>query len=210
MTAQTAHVAAGLAKIGLVLRQEAWRGRERHGLTPTQGQILALLRARGGLRLGEIAAGLGVTAPTASDSVAALAAKGLVDKRRGRGDGRGVSVELTGAGARAAEATAEWPDLLLAAIDELTPAERAVFLRGLSKMIRSLQEQGRIQTARMCGTCRYFRPFAHPDALRPHHCDYVDAAFGEQELRLDCAEHEQASGEQAAATWARFLGGAAA
>ena len=55
-----ATVATGLAKIGLVLRHHAWQERQQSGLTPTQGQILALLRARGEqLTVGELAAGLG-------------------------------------------------------------------------------------------------------------------------------------------------------
>jgi len=178
-------VATGLAKIGLVLRNEAWRARERTGLTPTQGQILALLRARGDdVTLREVAAELAVSAPTASDAVAALVAKGLVTKTRTRT----LAIRLTGRGRRAAEREAQWPDFLLEAVDALSPDEQAAFLRGLTTMIRTLQEQGRIPVARMCATCSYFRRDAHDDAERPHHCAFVDAPFGDRQLRLDCAD----------------------
>jgi hypothetical protein len=43
------------------------------------------------------------------------------------------------------------------------------------KMIRALQEEGRIPLASMCAICRFFRPCAHPGSGRPHHCAYVDA-----------------------------------
>jgi hypothetical protein len=63
-------VTTGLAKVGLALKQQAWAEAGGRGLTPTQGQVLALLRANPeGLRLGQLAGQLGVTAappPTAS------------------------------------------------------------------------------------------------------------------------------------------------
>ncbi|HZT53017.1 MAG TPA: MarR family winged helix-turn-helix transcriptional regulator [Gaiellaceae bacterium] len=178
-------VVTGLAKIGLVLRHEAWQDRGATGLTPTQGQILALLAARGQpAALSELAAELGVSAPTASDSVAALAAKGLVSKARGRT----LAIALTAAGRREAERAARWPDVLLEAVDALSPEEQAVFLRGLTTMIRVLQERGRIPVARMCATCSFFRPNVHDDPERPHHCAYADVPFGDRQLRLDCAD----------------------
>ena len=40
-------VTTGLAKIGIALKQQAWAEAGGRGLTPTQGQVLALLRAIG-------------------------------------------------------------------------------------------------------------------------------------------------------------------
>jgi hypothetical protein len=70
---------------------------------------------------------------------------------------------------------------------KLDAGEREVFQRALVKMIRSLQIQGRIPVARMCLGCRFFRPYAHASSSAPHHCAFVDAPFGDAELRLDCA-----------------------
>jgi hypothetical protein len=71
-------------------------------------------------------------------------------------------------------------------------------------MIRTLQERGRIPVARMCVSCTFFRPFRHDDRARPHHCAFVDAPFGDGELRLDCPDHAAAPTEQAARTWHAF------
>jgi DNA-binding MarR family transcriptional regulator len=198
-------VTTGLAKVGIALKQQAWAEAGGRGLTPTQGQALALLRANpGGLRMGALARQLGVTQPTASDSVAALQRKGLVAKAPLAGDGRAVVVRLTPDGVREAAAAAAWPDFLREAVGELSDAEQAAFLRGLVTMIRTLQEKGRIPVARMCVTCRFFRPFRHDDPARPHHCAFVDAPFGDGQLRLDCPDHAAAPAEQAAATWQAF------
>lgn len=199
-------VVTGLAKIGLALRQEAWAAASGHGLHPTQAQILALLRMRP-RSLSEVAAELGVTAPTASKSVAALVRKRLVAKRRSSSDGRVLQLTPTPRGERVALATALWPDEFLAAAEDLSAEEQAVLLRSLTKILRRLQEQGRISTTRMCATCRFFRPYAHDDRERPHHCALVDAAFGERALRLECDEHEPAPVDEAESIWKRFASG---
>jgi DNA-binding MarR family transcriptional regulator len=106
-------VTIGLAKIGMALKQQVWAEAGGRGLTPTQGQVLALLRANPrGMRLGALAEQLGVTAATTSDSVTALHRKGLVTKEPTAGDGRGIVVLLTPTGSREAAAAAAWPDFL--------------------------------------------------------------------------------------------------
>lgn len=203
-----ARIVTGLAKIGLATRHRAWSEAEASGLTPTQGQILALLRASpAGLRMSQLAEQLAVTPPTASVAVRSLTAKDLVRKERAPADARGVVLTLTDAGAREAERAAGWSDFLLTAIDVLTPPEREIFLRALVKMIRVLQERREIPVARMCVACRFFRPYRHADPDRPHHCAYVDAPFGDRSLRLDCAEFEPAAPDVAAERWERFVAG---
>lgn len=206
--ASTERIATGLHKISLVLRHAAWSEQRHTGLTPTQAQLLVLLGARaGGQTLSELATELGVTPATASDSVTALERKGLVEKRRAPGDGRALALRPSPAGRDLARTLALWPDFLLSALGELDADERGVFQRALVKMIRSLQVEDRIPVARMCAGCRFFRPYAHANESAPHHCAFVDAPFGDAELRLECADHEPAPPDQADAVWQRFLAG---
>lgn len=187
-------VLAGLSRIGIVLKSQAWRDAGPRGLTPTQAQILAVIEGDpgGGPRIGELAARLAVSAATVSDAVRALVRKGLARKEPAADDARAVVVRLTAAGGRAARETASWPDFLTGTVDALTAEEKRVLLRSLVKMIRALQERGQIPVARVCATCSHFRPNAHADPERPHHCAFVDAAFGDAELRLDCPDHRPA------------------
>lgn len=197
----------GLAKIGLATRHRAWAEAEEQGLTPTQGQILALLRLRpaSGVRISDLAAELAVTVATATVAVQALERKGLVQKKRSPEDGRARTVTMTPAGRHEAEQAAGWTDFLLTAADELTPEEQEVFYRGLMKMIRRLQIRGEIPISRMCVTCRFFRPHVHDDPRAPHHCAYVDAPFGDRHLRLECPEQQPATADQQDAAWKRFI-----
>lgn len=199
-----AHIMAGLSRIGMLLRSEGWRRGEATGLTPTQAQILVHLVARGPARIGAIASEMAVTQPTASDAAAALVRKGHVEKRADPADARAVRLHATDSGTRIAGAMAVWPDALLAAVDVLDDGERAAFLKGLTKMIGTLQARGAIPIQRMCASCTHFRPNVHSDAARPHHCAFVDAAFGDASLRLDCGDHVEADASARLESWTRF------
>lgn len=199
-------ITAGLTRIALALRQASWRSAGGHGLTPTQGLILSILRRHPrGQRLSAVAAALGVTRASASQAVTTLARKGFVAKHAVGGDGRGRLIALTPAGRREAGRVSRWGEAVHAAVDTLGAAEQAALLRALVKVIRALQEAGQIAPNRMCVTCRYFRPHVHVDPVRPHHCVFVNAAFGDGGLRIDCADHAPASDAEAARAWATFV-----
>lgn len=196
----------GLTKLNLATRHRAWQEASGENLTPTQGQVLALLRLRQerGLRLSEIATALAVTPATASEAVRTLVTKSLLRKERAADDGRAIVITLTDEGHRAAERAAGWSDFLIDAADAMTEEEQAIFLRGLVTMIRSLQERGDIPISRMCVTCQFFQPNRHPDSSRPHHCGFVDAPFGDRHLRLECVDHQPAPPALAEHTWQTF------
>ncbi|MEM9006493.1 MAG: MarR family winged helix-turn-helix transcriptional regulator [Cyanobacteria bacterium P01_F01_bin.86] len=181
----------GLSKICTAMRSQSWQGAESQGLTPTQGQILALLQAAPtrDMRLSAIAAGIATSPATASDAVSSLVKKGLVSRERATDDRRAIAIRLTPEGQRQAEQAASWPDFLLDAVESLSQEEQTVFFKGLTTIIRQLQAQNKIPVARMCVTCHYFNPHVYADADRPHHCNLVDAPFGDRDLRLDCPDH---------------------
>ena len=197
-----------LARVATVMRADDWERAKRAGINPTQLAIIELLDGRkDGLGVKEIAAHLGVSQPTATDSIGALERKGFVEKRAIAGDRRAVAVALTADGKALLDVDAVMSGAADQAVSALAAAEQQGLLLTLIKLIRELQEAGAIPIQRMCTSCRYFAPFAHPGAARPHHCRFVDAAFGQQELRIDCRDHETADPASRAATWEAFQAG---
>lgn len=194
----------GIERIAVVIRSDAWRQAVPHGLNPAQGAILRVLVGRpGGLRVHALAEHLGVRQPTVTDSVIALERKGLVRRHTDPADARATIVKaMPGA---LAQPAAKIRSNAAAALADLSEAEQVSLLKILIKLIRSLQLHGAIPPQRMCVTCKYFRPNAHPEAKAPHHCAYVDAPFGDRALRLDCAEHEAAETAEVARAWDVFL-----
>lgn len=190
-------VAAGLAQVAAFLRMAGWREAEPLGLTPTQGACLQLLTRRGPNRVTVLAKLLGVTQATASDVVAALERKGLVARQPDPDDRRASHLHATAQGAAIAWQLVKPPAELAAATAGLTAEENAGLRRGLAKIILGLQKAGAIEPQRLCVTCAFFRPYAHSDAAQPHHCAFVDAPFGDADLRFDCRDHDtdRAGGE---------------
>lgn len=205
-TALPRRLREGLERIAAVLRSEQWAAATALGLTPTQLHILLFLAGRGEQAAGvsEIAGQLGVSQPTATDSAAALQRKGLVQKAEGR---RGLLINPSGRDAVAATGLAA--NASEAALADLAPADQQALLLLIVKLIRGLQESGAIVPQRLCVTCRHFRPMTHPGQPKPHHCAFVNAAFGTDDLRLDCREHEPADPASQAATWQAFTHGSA-
>jgi DNA-binding MarR family transcriptional regulator len=198
----------GLARVGAVMRSDDWLRAREAGMNPAQMAILEALEGReNGLSVKEITLILGVSQPSATDSINALERKGYVVKQPVPGDRRAVTVCITDAGRQSRFASDMAVGEADRAIRALSEAEQEDLLISLIKMIRHMQEAGAIPVQRMCASCRYFRPFLHADAARPHHCDFVNASFGQRDLRIECREHETAPPDSRAATWETFQGG---
>jgi len=203
-------ILAGLAKLSLVMRHEAWRASGERGLTPTQSRILSTVAgSREPIGIKSVAQQLAVTMGTASEAVSPLVDKGLIEKRPDERDGRAVVLCLTRAGRREASRANQWPDMMLEAVESLPEPDQAALLRGLIGMVHSLQEHGAVPTARMCVQCRYFRPNAHAGTDKPHRCMFIDAPIADADLRLDCDEMEPAPAELRSQLWSDFIGSGA-
>lgn len=201
-------LAAGLQKLALLFRHEAWHAADRRGLSPTQAQALAELTAASNpLRLHELAAQLTLTPGTVSEAVRALVEKGLVLRKPCPEDGRAVRLQPTAKGRREAERAGLPPQFLNQATQALEPTMQAELIRGLTALIRRLQADGRIPISGMCATCRYFRPHAHAGEQRPHHCAWLNEAIGDVDLRFDCPEHAPLEAEANESVWAAFTDG---
>ena len=201
----------GLDRLAAVSRADLWSATTAGGLNPAQAQALTLLAGRGtlGLRIKEVASHLGVSQPTVTDTMAALERKGFIARQVDPGDARATIVRATDAGRQALAAVASEPSALGSALALLAPGEQADLLLLIIKLIRSLQLAVAVPVQRMCVSCTHFRPNIHADAASPHHCAFVNAAFGDRLLRLDCGDHEPADPALQSANWMAFDKGSA-
>lgn len=197
-------IAAGLHKVGLAMKQQAWQQANEDGLSATQGQILAVLLSSGPLTGTELGARLGLTLPTISDSVRVLVDKNLATKSPDPRHPRASLIAPTSRGRTLGARARSWPEFLADAVAALSETEQAAFFAGIVKMIRTLQEQGLVPLSGMCVTCNHFRPNVH-DGPKPHHCAFVDAPMANVQLRLDCPEHELATGTARTEIWEQFM-----
>lgn len=196
----------GLDRVCAVMRADQWAAAGTAGLNPTQAHVLTFIagRAEKGVRVGAIAAQLGVSQPTATDSIAALVRKGLLTKTPDPEDARAVTLRITQAGRDIVRGIGLVITATERALETLTDQERTELLQIIIKTIRALQVAGALSPQRMCVTCQYFRPNAHNEPKTPHHCDYVGAAFGAQSLRLDCEDHIALSAPEEELLWRSY------
>lgn len=170
---------------------EALRNAGPYNLSTLQADIIAFLhgdpRPR---RQGDIVVGLASTAPTVSDAVRVLRTKNLIEGTRDPEDARAVRLRLTPLGRAEAARLSVVSGALSEAITVLAEDDFAAMLRGAMAVMRELQERQAIPISRMCFTCRFFESHAHPQEARLHHCHFVDAPFGDAELRVACPDHE--------------------
>src|SRR6185503_21043649 len=118
-------LAGALRRLAQLAHSVAWDQWAAQRLTPTQRRILEFLGSRHeNLTLSAVARELGVTPATASDSVAALEAKGLIRKRRSLVDGRALALMLTTEGRDSVTELAALPDPLQAAFGSLSGGEQ--------------------------------------------------------------------------------------
>ncbi|MCB2130579.1 MAG: winged helix-turn-helix transcriptional regulator [Rhodobacteraceae bacterium] len=203
MPKTTDQIVFGFGRIAALLRAGQWQAGSGADLNPAQAEILTRI-ARRPMRPGELAAHMAVSPASLSDSVSSLVGKGLAERQPDAEDGRARLVVATEDGKTLAATLPAAPAGFQAALDALPEPDRARLLRTLIHLIRELQLARAIPVQRMCGTCRHFRPHTHDDAARPHHCAFVNAAFGDADLRLDCDDHDEVPEEEAAAIWRRL------
>lgn len=134
---------------------------------------------------GPLAADLGVSQPTVSDSLAALERKGLVERRSTPGDRRRSTFALTPDGDRLAGGLRRADDVLADTVAVLDPDDQEHVLRGLLDMITGMLDNRILAVARTCPTCRYFE--AGTDGPR---CSLLQVPLAPGDLRVDCPDHE--------------------
>lgn len=204
--------ALGLERLAGLMRAQQWREPDAHALHPAQRALLELLGEEpNGWRVGELAQRLGVSAASASDSIAALEARELVRRERDPADGRAVRVHPSRRGRawlRRSRARGGLGERLLAT---LAPDELGAFSRSLQLLILQAQREGLASGLRTCAGCEFFRPFEGRGEAA-HFCALVGAPFGDAQLRVDCAEQRPRGADARAGASdpvaARFRGGA--
>lgn len=179
-------VLAAVERLGRALRAARQQAATRHELSLLGVSVLEILAPDRARRIGDLAAELDVSQPTVSDAVATLDRRGLVQRRRDPADLRSTLVALTGTGeVVAAEIAAELRPAFAA--EAGSEGDRATTLRVLLGEIARLQTAGIITINRSCLTCRHYQP---PGSRSTARCLLLDTALADQDLRVDCNEHE--------------------
>ena len=188
-------IVAALERLSQVFRILLQEEAQRRDMSPMQARFLVHLLHHGDElgRVGHLAKEFGLSRATVSGAVSTLEAKGLVRREASPRDGRVAILRLTPSGEEAAAGLSGWADIVEEQLGSFVPEEKEAVMRFLMRLIFALQGAGVITVARMCVTCRFFRPNAHLGSASSHHCALLDLPLSGADLRTDCPEHEPAA-----------------
>lgn len=183
----------GLEQLAHLVRAQSWRQDGTPSLPPTQSAVLSMLEGTAdGLRARQIAARLGVSPASLSESLKAMEGKRWIRRTPDPVDARAARVRLTAAGSRMAAQLQRSDRGMGPLVEALGEADLGALLRVTQLLVNEAQEQGLATGLRTCLGCEFFRPFASGRRDAPHVCAFVDKPFGDAELRVDCAEQRPA------------------
>lgn len=181
-------VLAAVERLGRALRAARQTAATRHNLSLLGVGVIETLTDGRPRRVGDLAAELDVSQPTISDAVTTLDKRGLIARERDPADLRSTIIRLTGEGQGVAiDISTEIGPVLTARSG--TAPERETTLRVLLGEIARLQQAGIITVNRSCLTCRHYQP---PTGRRRDRCLLLGLALRGEDLRVNCAEHEDA------------------
>lgn len=184
---------AAIERLATVVRTIQWSLAAAEGLHPIQYRVLQLCGTRRGQGLmpSVLAAELGVSAASMSDTLRALESKGLLKRLPHPHDRRGTILELTAKGERLRKRLQQWDSPLQAAIAELPTEIQENVYEGLLMLLRVLYKQGVITLPRMCLTCRWLTKNTS-NGQPYYYCQLLTMPLEILQLRVECPEHEAA------------------
>ncbi|WP_341225586.1 MarR family winged helix-turn-helix transcriptional regulator [uncultured Arcticibacterium sp.] len=180
-------IVVALERISEAFRVLLWNESKENSLSPIQIQILIFIYFHSieKCKVGYLADEFNMTKATISDSVKVLLTKDLVSKETDPSDTRSYSLLLTSEGKRIAKQASLFASSIEQPIDKLSDEHKTIMLNGLLKLIYDLNKSGIITIQRMCFTCSNYKV-----DKGVHYCKLLKTQLAENQLRVDCAEHE--------------------
>lgn len=180
-------IVVALERISEAFRVLLWNESKENSLSPIQIQILIFIyfHSTEKCKVGYLADEFNMTKATISDSVKVLLSKELVTKETDPNDTRSFTLSLTNEGKKIAKKASLFASSIEQPIEKLTQEQKTIMLNGLLKLIYDLNKSGIITIQRMCFTCSNYQL-----EKGVHYCKLLKSQLAENELRVDCPEHE--------------------
>lgn len=174
-----------IERLGRLLRA----GDHAAGLNPAQAEALRYLaRANRFSRTpAALAEYLGSTRGTVSQTLLALEAKGMIDRKANARDGRSIMLELTPSGMEFLGDDPVW--MIARAIDAGSAASSLA--DDLEAGLRTFLAERGGRAFGACHTCRHFR-LNQRSGNHPHHCALLDEPLSDADKSMICLEQADA------------------
>ncbi|MFT5821887.1 MAG: DNA-binding MarR family transcriptional regulator [Crocinitomix sp.] len=181
-------IVVSLEKISEVFRILLWQQAKTFGLSPIQIQILIFIQTHESHlnKVSYLAKEFNLTKATISDAVRVLEQKELINKLRNDADSRSFSIVLTPNGTAVSKKVALFSNSLKTTIEGFSSEKQSDLWGSLLSVLVDFQSKGVLSLERMCLNCK----FHSTDGATGHYCEFLKQSLEQDELRIDCPEHE--------------------
>ncbi len=159
----------------------------KHGITVLQAELLLLAGRNniGDRGITKTSRMLLVAQPTVSDSISALARKGLIEVSQSDFDKRLTRIKLSDKGEKIIRDLQMCIETFKEAIKMLDVETLEDLFKSLMMLTHNLYKIGIVKEARMCLTCKYLSI-----DTGTYYCTLLGVRMSLRELRIDCKDHK--------------------
>lgn len=185
-----AKIVVALERVAEAFRVLLWNEGKETAISPIQIQILIFLRFHDVQKrtVSYLAREFAMTKPTISDAVKVLEQKEFIEKKIQPTDSRSYTIHLTSKGKKRVEQALAFVTPMENALAEVSQERKDVLLASLLELIGKLHDKGVISVQRMCYSCRFYA--GGRQGQKGHYCTLLKQPLHDNELRIDCPEHE--------------------
>ena len=180
-------IVVALERISEAFRVLLWQESTTFGLSPIQIQLLIFieLHQQEYCKVSYLAQEFNLTKPTISDAVKSLEQKKLIVKEIDTKDSRSYSIKTTENGAEMAKKLATFANILKSPIEDMAMEDKNELWQNLMNIILALQKSNVITLQRMCFNCQNYEKKG-----ATHFCNLLQKTLQNEEIRIDCEEHQ--------------------
>ncbi len=181
-------IVASLERVSQAFKVLLWNESKEFSLSPIQVQVLIFLLYHSDekRKVSYLADEFNMTKATISDTIKTLEQKQLIKKEYEQHDTRSYIIHLTKKGKERGEQTSLFAKQIQIPIDKLHSTDKENLLLSLLDIIHHLNKSGIITIQRMCFTCHFYK--ANKNGQQ-HFCGLLNTKLADNELRIDCPEH---------------------
>jgi DNA-binding MarR family transcriptional regulator len=178
-------LASSLEKLIQVQRVLLWDIAKKENLSPIQIQFMIFINRRSPefRKVSVLAEEFDLTKATVSNAITNLENKGLIRKTKTDIDKRSYTLEPTQKGKRISKKIEDWQKTIIDNIRKISYRDKETAYRFLTDLIKSLFDNGVINTARLCITCGNIRPGT---GGIPNKCVITGREFFYNEVNINC------------------------
>jgi DNA-binding MarR family transcriptional regulator len=186
------NIVIAIEKISQINRVNLWKIAKEEGISPIQIQFIDYI-SKMSLELttiSNLSMEFDLKKSTVSDSISNLINKGFLEKVIDEYDKRKFYLKLTEKSILKLELINERNKIIFDKLKDFSSEDKTIVLNLLMRLIKSLFNEGVVQSAKMCLTCKNFTENKDINSETLHFCNFLNIPMATRDLHFNCTSHK--------------------